>query len=137
MSTTTDFGRFHHLGVAVHNLAEAASGLCSLFSATVESEVFHDVNQGVRLQFLLLGGLRIELLEPAATPSPLDNFLKRGVAIYHAAYEVDGLDQRLSDLVSQGVVVASPPKSAIAFQGRRVAFVVWKGVMVELIEASR
>lgn len=137
MSTMSDFGRFHHLGVAVQNLAEAASGLCGLFSATVESEVFHDVNQGVRLQFILLGGLRLELLEPAATPSPLDNVLKRGVAIYHAAYEVDGLDERLSDLVSHGVVIVSPPKSAIAFQGRRVAFIMWKGVMIELIEAAR
>lgn len=136
MASQMEFGKLHHVGVAVHDLRQAAEGLCRLFGATTESQVYHDANQGVRLMFVNMGGLRYELLEPAANPSPLDSVLRRGISIYHAGYEVANMDARLAELLAKGATMVSPPKPAVAFGGRRVAFVMWHGLMVELIDTA-
>lgn len=135
MRRDTGFGRFHHVGVAVKNIAQAASELSALFSAESESDVFHDENQGVRVKFMRLGDLRIELIEPAGTPSPVDSILKRGIAFYQVCYEVDDLGAELARLEAGGVSVLSPPKPAVAFGNRRVAFVMHEGLIIELLEA--
>ncbi|MBN2559852.1 MAG: VOC family protein [Phycisphaerae bacterium] len=129
-------GKFHHVGVAVKDIRSAAERFASLFGAVLDSEVFHDENQQVRGQFIRLGDLRIELLEPAGEPSPLDAILKRGIAIYQVCHEVEDLDADLARLREAGVAVLSPPKPAIAFGGRRVAFVMCQGLMIELLEAG-
>jgi methylmalonyl-CoA/ethylmalonyl-CoA epimerase len=130
------FGTFHHVGVAVKDLEAAAEQFESAFGATRLSEVLHDEEQGVRLLLMEQGNLQIELLEPAGKPSPLDSILKRGIGIYHVCHEVEDLDAELIRLGEAGVTLVSPPKPAIAFGGRRVAFVMCHGLMVELLEET-
>lgn len=134
--TGSALGTFHHVGMAVPSIARAAKGLCAVLHARLESDVIHDPHQGVRIQFVSAGGLRIELLEPAATPSPIDGILKRGIGLYHLGYEVDDLEKKLSECASMGMKVVSPPKPAAAFDHRRVAFVMHQGMMIELIERA-
>lgn len=129
-------GPFHHVGVAVKDLKAAVAQFQAAFGAVPESEVIHDEIQQVRLQFIKIGGLRIELLEPAADSSPLDALIKRGIAIYQTCHEVDDLDATLDHLKACGAKVLSPPKPAIAFGHRRVAFVICQGLVVELLEAE-
>ncbi len=130
-----NIGTFHHVGLAVREIGSAREFYERSLGATIESEVYHDPAQGVRIQFILVGGLRIELLAPAADPSPLDGILKRGVGLYHAGYETATFDQTLQRLTRSGMTLVSPAKPAVAFDGRRVAFVMGQGLMVELIEA--
>ncbi|MFH1417414.1 MAG: VOC family protein [Planctomycetota bacterium] len=127
---------FQHIGVAVKDIASAAEQFAAAFGAVPVSEIVHDEQQGVRLQFLDLGGLRIELLEPAADPSPLDSILKRGVAIYHTCHTVADLDAALAKMRTAGAIIISPPKPATAFDGRRVAFVSCQGFILELLEEA-
>lgn len=129
-------GRCHHVGAAVKDLTAAVTQLQAAFGAQVESEIIHDQNQKVRLQFIRLGDLLVELLEPAGSPSPLDGLLKRGVAFYQICHEVRDLDGELARLRQSGVSVVSPPKPAEAFGGRRVAFVMCQGLVIELLEAG-
>lgn len=131
-----NLGPFHHVGVAVHSIADTVNVYTKIFGARVDSELFHDPMQGVRIQFVMMGGLRVELLEPAAEPSPVDGVLKRGLAIYHVCYEVADLDAALVTLGGHGVSVVSQPKPAVAFGGRRVAFIMCRGLMVELLEST-
>ena len=63
--------------------------------------------------------------------------MRRGVAIYHTCHEVRDLDGELARLREAGCVVVSPPKPAVAFDLRRVAFVMCQGLMVELLESER
>lgn len=133
----TSLGPFHHVGVAVKDIRSAAEHFASAFGAQIESEIVHDPLQKVRLQFMRLAGLRIELLEPAADPSPLDTVLKRGLAIYHVCHEVGDLDAELARMSASGAAVISPPKPAVAFDGRRVAFVMCDGFMLELLESTK
>ena len=136
MRPDSGLGRFQHIGVAVKDIDRAAAALAALFSARSESETVHDRNQAVRVKFMRLGDLRVELLEPAESPSPLDSILERGIGLYHVCYEVDDLDGELSRLRAGGVKVVSPPKPAVALGDRRVAFVMYQGLMIELLEAK-
>ncbi len=129
-------GRFDHVGIAVANLELAVESYVRSLGAVAEAETFSDEKQQVRLRFLNLGGMRIELLQPDSERSPLNNILKRGIGIYHVCHEVDDLDAELERLKAEGVKVVSPPKPAIAFGNRRVAFTMCQGFMVELLEAE-
>lgn len=135
MTGDSTIGRFHHIGVAVRSIERAAATMGRQLGAGSRSEVVHDPVQGVRVCFLPLGELRIELIEPAAEPSPIDGVLKRGMGLYHVCYEVDDLDAVLARLRAGGATIVSKPKPAAAFDGRRIAFVMAHGLMVELLEA--
>ena len=129
-------GRFHHVGVAVRSIDAAAETMGRQFGAGSRSEVVHDPAQGVRVSFLSLGEVRIELIEPAAEPSPIDGVLKRGMGLYHLCYEVDDLDAALARLRADGAALVASPQPAAAFGGRRIAFVMSCGLMVELLESG-
>ena len=131
-----ELGRFDHVGVAVREIRQSVDMFARIYGAKVESELFHDPRQGVRIQFIRLGNLRVELLEPAAEPSPVDGVLKRGVALYHICHEVDDLDKALGELAAAKVTIVSPAKPAVAFNGRRVAFVMCQGLLGGLLESS-
>lgn len=128
--------RFHHVGVAVKDLGRAVEALRLLFPTVEASDVVQDPNQGVHIQFLTLGDLRVELLQPAATPSPVDSILKRGIGLYHVCFEVNDIEERLTQWVGAGATLVSPPKPAIAFGNRRVAFFMSQGLMIELLEGE-
>lgn len=129
-------GRFDHVGVAVADLELAVETYVRSLGAVAEAETFEDPMQQVRIRFLNLGGMRIELLQPDTERSPLHNLLKRGIGMYHVCHEVDDLDAELERLKAEGVKVVSPPKPAVAFGNRRVAFTMCQGLMVELLEAE-
>lgn len=130
------FMHFHHVGIAVRNIDRSAEAFAQAFGATLEEETFHDEHQRVRIRFLRIGDLRVELLEPAGEGSPLENILKRGIGIYHSCHEVEDLDATLEQLKRDGVKVISPPKPAVAFGNRRVAFTMCEGSIIELLEAE-
>ncbi len=125
---------FHHVDVAVNEILSAAEQFNAVFGAVAVSGIVHDEKQGVRLQSFDLGGLRIELLEPAAHPSPLDSILLRWVALFHTRYTVRDIGIQLAIMRNAGATILSPPKQATAFEGRRVAFVSCQGFMLELLE---
>ncbi len=128
-------GRFHHVGVAVDDLDAATAAYAESCGATVDGETFDDPLQQVRIRFLSLGGARIELLAPMSDKSHLSRILNRGIGVYHICYEVPNLDQTLADMQSGGAKIIAPAKPAVAFGGRRVAFTMQRGLMIELLEA--
>lgn len=128
--------RFHHVGVAVRDLGRAVAALRGLFPDAPTSDVVLDPQQCVQIQFVHLGNLQVELLQPAGEPSPVDPVLKRGIGLYHVCFEVDDLDDYLTQWIGAGAVLVSPAKPAVAFDHRRVAFVMNQGLMIELLEAE-
>ena len=128
---------FHHLGLACRSISKEARHLASLGYAQV-GETFEDPLQGVRGCFLEGPGPRLELLEPLAGSTTLDGFLARGVKMYHQAFETPCLDAALEWHLGRRARVVSPPKPAVAFGGRRVAFIALPTMLiVELIEAPQ
>ena len=125
-----------HVGLAVKNLAEAARfyeealGLAVSHYETISG-------QGVRVGFLPVGGVTLELLEPTGPESAVAKFLeKRGEGIHHVCLEVEGIDQLLAALDQRGAVVGSSAPVPGA-HGTRVGFLHPKatgGVLIELAE---
>jgi methylmalonyl-CoA/ethylmalonyl-CoA epimerase len=128
--------RFHHLGIATKSLGDDARAYSRLGYAPEGSE-FADEWQGVRGLFLNGGGPRLELLEPLAGSDTLTPILNRGVKCYHHAYEVSDMEASLSALEESRARVIRPAAPAVAFEGRRVVFLMLPNMwMVELIDAD-
>jgi len=128
--------QFHHLGLACRSVeAEMAAWIGLGYAA--EADIFVDPIQKVRGVFIIGAGPRLELLEPLDETSPVTGYLKRGVKIYHQAFLAQAFEAILQELQVQGGKIVAPPAPAVAFAGRRVAFVMMRGLnLVEIIEPS-
>ena len=127
---------FHHLGIATKSL-EAEARAYALLGYEPEAEEFEDPIQGVRGLFMTAPDApRIELLAPLPDSTTLDPILKRGVKCYHHGYEVPDLEEGIERLTAARARVVREPAEAIAFDYRRVVFLLLPNMwMVELIEA--
>jgi methylmalonyl-CoA/ethylmalonyl-CoA epimerase len=127
--------RFHHVGLATKSVASFLSRFSDLdVTETVE---FEDSIQGVYGRFISFGGLALEVMEPLNRDKTLEPWLTNGNRIYQIAFEVDDLDTEIQKAQNDGIRVIRQPHPAVAFNGRRVAFLMpAPGLLIELIEAA-
>jgi methylmalonyl-CoA/ethylmalonyl-CoA epimerase len=132
--------RLHHVGFVVANIETAMPGFLRSLAAEWDGQIFHDPLQKVRVAFLATRSLDplIELVEPAGDDSPVLRFLKeRGGGLHHVCYEVADLEEELAAFRSRGALIAKRPLPAVAFGGRRIAWVITsEKLLVELLEES-
>ena len=137
-SAAASEGTFHHVGFVVASIPNSVQGFIKVLQAEWDGIIFHDPNQVVRVTFLRgkhTGSPLLELVEPAADNSPVIPFLKKGGGLHHFCYEVENLDQQLAFCRSQGSLIARPPLPAVAFGGRRIAWVYTKNkLLLEYLE---
>src|SRR5881628_278309 len=110
-----NFPRFSHLGVAVGDIERAISVYRDLFGYSVISGPFDDSIQRASVCFVGTGNpgdLVIEVVAPLDEKSPVNKMLGRGIGAYHVCYEVDDIDQMLSDASAKGCVIVSRPVPA-------------------------
>lgn len=125
---------FHHVGMACADLDRETEQQVR-WGYRREGVDFEDPVQGVRGRFLVGGGPRLELLVALPGRRVLEPWSRGGNRLYHQAYGVDDLEGGLRDLEAAGARVVVPPVGAVAFDGRRIAFVVLRTMaVVELIE---
>lgn len=129
---------FHHLGFVVESIASAARDFAESLGANWDAKVIHDPLQVVRVTFLRPRTSEnpvVELIEPAGDKSPVLGFLKRGGGLHHLCYEVEDLERQLEIARSMGMLITGPPQPAVAFGGRRIAWVYTKQrLLLELLE---
>lgn len=133
--------RLRHVGVAVPALDPATNVLQSLFGYRVTSGPFDDPIQKVTVKFLTHGetdSAEIELIAPLTEDSPIRSLLsKSGGGAYHLCFETDDLDAALEFTKEQGCIVVSAPQPAVAFSGRRIAWIYTATrQLFELVEAG-
>lgn len=127
---------FHHLGYACVSIAREITVLQALGYAQ-EGEHFRDPAQGVEGCFMTGAGPRIELLQNLPGAATLTPWLNAGIKLYHLAYEVADLHAALAWARAQRAVVKVEPVPAVAFGGRRIAFVFFRnGLLTEFIERA-
>lgn len=133
--------RLHHVGFAILSIENEISAFRSSILASWDGKIFHDPLQKVRVTFLQTPrptDALIELVEPAADDSPVGQFLKRGGGLHHLCYEVPDLDAHLEKMRAGGGVVVKPPLPAIAFENRRIAWVVTRQkLLLEFLEKKK
>ncbi len=131
----------HHLGVAVASISAAAEEFATYMSAHWDGQIIHDPLQNVRVAFFKPADIRnpvFELVEPASETSPVTNFLSKRVGLHHVCYQIDDLESGLQEARAAGLLVVSTPKPAVAFDGRRIAWVSSKNrLLMEFLERER
>lgn len=129
---------FHHVGIAVHHLAEAIPVYERLFGYQVTSGPFDDPIQNVSVCFLSRGPADpvLELVAPLGSNSPIDRTLKKGGGTYHICYQVPQIAAAIDHLVREGSMLLSGPDPAVAFEMRPVAWLMTEAnLLVELVQA--
>jgi methylmalonyl-CoA/ethylmalonyl-CoA epimerase len=128
----------HHLGFVVASISSAGPAFAASMSARWDGDIIHDPIQQVRVSFFYPIDSRnpvFELIEPASETSPVTNFLKKRGGLHHVCYEVDALEATLKSARREGWAIVSLPVPAVAFHGRRIAWVHSKTrLLVELLE---
>ena len=129
---------FHHVGFVVPEIAGSVQGFIRSLGAEWDGCVYEDPNQKVKVTFLVTrrGDPQIELVEPVGEDSPVLRFLReKGSGLHHVCYEVEDLEQGMAEMKARGGMVARRPKPAVAFQGRRIAWMLTaEKLLVELLE---
>ena len=105
--------RFHHVGLAVPDAAAGMPGI----------EMTADPIQRVRVAFVGAPGCVIELIEPLGPDSPVSNSIGKGIKLVHLCFEVDDIAASLHEAATSGFKIIQPPVSAVAFDGRDIAWV--------------
>ena len=127
---------FHHIGVACRNL-DAETARFAALGYRPEGSDFTDPTQGVSGRFLMGGGPRLELLSSLSAEGVLAPWLKAEVKLYHLAYETPAFDDEISRLQGQGAKVVVQPVPAVAYGGRRIAFLMVPNLLlIELIATN-
>lgn len=141
--------RLHHIGVAVSDVVTATEPYVAGLGMVPLGEVVRDEVQRVDIRFL--GGpgaptgagvaadvgvdVALELVAPYDDASPVAGHLMRGIGAYHACYEVPDIDAALVRMREARFRVLAEPVPAVAFHGRRIAWLLAPSRhLVELLE---
>lgn len=128
----------HHVGFVVPEIGAGMQAFVASLGATWDGIVFEDPLQKVKVAFLTIrtGDAQIELVAPDSPDSPVLRFLEeRGGGMHHLCYQVDDLEQQMAAMKARGALIMRRPKPAVAFEGRRIAWMLTREkLLVELLE---
>ncbi len=131
--------RLHHYGYVVSDIRKGLESFQRTFGAAWDGNVFEDPLQKVKVAFLSTnpGDAQFELVEPVGEDSPVYRFLtERGGGLHHACWQVANLDEALAEMRGRGCLIAKKPQPAVAFAGRRIAWLLTpEKLLVELLES--
>ncbi|WP_395303171.1 VOC family protein [Pectobacterium polonicum] len=128
--------KLHHFGFLSKKINETVNTFILLGHKTI-SDIIRDDIRGVDIVFLTSNTNElIEIVSPYTENSIVNNLIKKSSnSLYHIAYSVDDIDENIFNLQHKGFILIDPPKPAIAFNGKKVAFLISSNVgMIELIE---
>jgi methylmalonyl-CoA/ethylmalonyl-CoA epimerase len=92
-----------HIGIAVHSIEEAKKFYENILELNCY-KIEEVPDQKVRTAFFKVGQVKIELLEPTDSESPVAKFLeKKGQGIHHIAYFVENVNEAIMVAESRGV----------------------------------
>ena len=105
----------------------------------VDGAAVEDVpDRGVKAALLKVGGTQLEFIQPTDSNGSVARFIeRRGEGLHHICFEVDGLQQKLDALDSEGVeLIDKAPQEGLAGM---IAFIHPRstgGVLVELVDSD-
>jgi methylmalonyl-CoA/ethylmalonyl-CoA epimerase len=127
----------HHIGIAVGDISQAVEDHRRRFGCEPEGRVIHDPVQTAFIQFLRVRGspALIELVAPDGPGSKLKKALEKGGGLNHLCHSTEDIESACRVLREQGMVLIHRPTPAVAFGGRRIAWLIGRDrVLIELVE---
>jgi len=126
--------RFHHIGIACRNIIEEIAEIAKIHRILDQSPVVFDQEQNAELCLLTIdGGLKMELI----SGKQVESILKKRISYYHLCYEVDDFGAELDRLEKDGAILITPPKPAILFNNRKVAFLMVSYGIIEILSSKK
>ncbi len=127
--------KIDHIGIAVEKEG-ILEKIAAILGAPQPKEVTVE-NEGLKIKFIQLGDVRLELLYPISEKSTVKKFIEnRGPGIHHIAIEVKNIEVVLNKLKEEGFkLIDEIPR--VGAEGYKAAFVHPKstqGVLLELVE---
>jgi methylmalonyl-CoA/ethylmalonyl-CoA epimerase len=125
--------------MAVPDITAATELYTRRFGYTVASPIIHDPTQTAFVQFLRLPNESsfLEFVAPDSPTSKLSGVVAKGGGLNHLCYTVTDIYAAVEQLRSSGMITICEPVPAIAFPGRKIAWLLGTDrVPVELVEAG-
>jgi methylmalonyl-CoA/ethylmalonyl-CoA epimerase len=127
-----------HIGYAVASIDTALDAYKKMGYYQV-SPIYNDKDRNLKIVFVdNHNGVKIELIAPDGDESAVSNILlkmKNVSSPYHICYEVENIEETMVMLKKMGFILTKKPAPAIAFDNRRVVFMVNRDVgLIELVE---
>jgi catechol 2,3-dioxygenase-like lactoylglutathione lyase family enzyme len=129
--------RLHHFGIVVADIAKAIVPYVTQCGYELRTDVIHDPTQTAYVQFLRRPGetVLLELVAPDGPSSKLAAALERGGGFHHVCHSTPDIDDACRVLRSGGFFLIAAPVPAVAFDGRRIAWLLGRDrSLVELVE---
>ena len=103
---------------------------------SAEGNTILDEYRGIEITFLQKDGYEVELVSPVRKDSVAYGLMKKyGNAPYHICYETQDMDTEIGHLRDNGYVLWEEPHAAVAFENKRVCFLIHPYMgMIELKE---
>ena len=132
------FHSVNHIAIAVQNIEEAKKIYANIFKLEV-SELRELPKHGVKSVFVSLDNIKIELIEPLGSDSPLSNFLRKNTAggIHHICFGTKDIDQSIAIIKDSGIRVLNDGIPEIGADGKKVIFLHPKDCNGTLIEIEQ
>ena len=123
--------QLHHIGLATADIDASLEKLREVYEVASVGEKVRDEEQKATLCYVKTkNGVDIELI----SGEMVADIVKKGISYYHLCFQVPGLEAEVERLRGTGAVLVSPPKDAVLFGGKKVAFLHTKLGLVELLE---
>jgi len=132
--------KLRHIGVAVDSIERAQSFYVGFLGLSLVGGPYDDPIQRVRVAFYSstnFSNVEIELIEPLTQDSPVAKLLSNGSrsSAYHICVSVSDIETAIEDIRKSGGLVLANPVPAVAFGGRKIAWVYTKTKhLMELLE---
>ena len=130
--------KINHIAIAVPDIKEAALKWQQALDMK-KSEIIILEEHGVKVVFLEFSNLKIELLEPLDSKSPISKFLEKNPkgGIHHICFEVEKITETINSLKNKNINILGDGKPKIGAHDKPVIFIHpndLSGTLVELEE---
>ncbi len=130
--------KINHIGIAVRDIDEAARFYTEALGLEVGG-IEEVADQKVKVAFLPLGEVRLELVMPTSPDSAVAKHIeKNGPGFHHVAYQVEDVAAEIERLKAEGVrLVDEQPRGGA--HNTRIAFLHPKasgGMLTELVQET-
>ena len=120
--------KFHHIGIATDNITKSFEFVKNSFDIIEFTDIIYDKNQNCSLQMIYTNDINIELV----SGEMVKDIIKKRITYYHICYEVKNIKKAINNFDNS--ILVSPPKEAVLFDNRKVAFLYTPIGLVELLE---
>ncbi|MBI4258062.1 MAG: VOC family protein [Thaumarchaeota archaeon] len=127
--------RFDHVSIAVDNIEEGYNVFVKRLGAKILREKTLSYDGAFSWTELMLGGVKIELIQPEGEGSFVTKFLEdSGSKMHHVTFEVDSIEEAVKNLESQGFRIVGrsdeDPEWKMAFIHPKSTY----GVLIQIFE---